>query len=152
MSDLRICKVCGETKPLTKDFYSNTNKSEVSFRKICNCCRNKRSQEYYQKTRDVRLKAKRRFYSCNKEKFYAYAANRKSHIALATPDWELEFTFFVYEEALSLSALRNELTKIKHAVDHDIPLRGVNVCGLHVWNNFRVIPYTENQRKSNKYA
>ena len=34
-------------------------------------------------------------------------------------------------------------------VDHIIPLKGNAVCGLHVWNNFAVIPKVDNLRKGN---
>lgn len=39
---------------------------------------------------------------------------------------------------------------ILHHVDHVIPLFGVEVCGLNVHTNMRVIPAKENHKKSNK--
>jgi hypothetical protein len=64
--------------------------------------------------------------------------------------WDAELHDFVMEEAYSLSQLRTVVTGVKHNVDHIIPLRGKLVCGLHVWNNIRVITYLENILKSNK--
>jgi|688.fasta_scaffold18428_16 hypothetical protein len=64
--------------------------------------------------------------------------------------WEKELTDFVYREAHALRKLRNSLFGFEWHVDHIIPLRGKDVCGLHIWRNFAVIPKVENLRKGNK--
>lgn len=57
-----------------------------------------------------------------------------------------EFTQFVWAEAHDLRKRRN-LLGIDWHVDHIVPLKGKNVCGLHIWSNFAVIPKIENLRK-----
>ena len=43
-------------------------------------------------------------------------------------------------------------TGIKYSVDHLIPIRGENVCGLNVTWNIQIIPLSENIKKSNKVS
>lgn len=75
-------------------------------------------------------------------------ATRAKH---ARVTWDKDLTDFIYMEAHSLRRLRNKLTNIEWHVDHVTPLNGDNVCGLHVWNNFAVIPKVENLRKGNNH-
>jgi len=63
-----------------------------------------------------------------------------------------ELTKFVTAEAHDLRERRKEQTGIEWNVDHIIPLKGKNICGLHVWNNLQVIPKITNLKKGNKYA
>lgn len=45
--------------------------------------------------------------------------------------------------------VKNLETKRKWQVDHIIPLYGINICGLHVPDNLRVVSKAANQAKSN---
>lgn len=122
-------------------------------------------------------KAKREYYERNKENVIARAQGRpdaeknqykKKHkqdnpdyyrtlvslrrrrFRLATPKWlsaeqKMEIRL-KYRLAIELS----RATGVRHAVDHEIPLHGEAVCGLHVPWNLRVITQEENLKKSNK--
>jgi hypothetical protein len=99
----------------------------------------------------VKLKAsQQRSYQNRKEYYFMKNAERRALLAKVT--WEKELTDLVYKEAQKLRLLRNEKTNLEWHVDHIIPLRGDTVSGLHVWNNFAVIPKLENLKKGNRHA
>lgn len=64
----------------------------------------------------------------------------------ATPSWankDLIEVFYIKAK------LMERLTGEKYHVDHVIPLKGKNVCGLHVENNLQVITAKANLQKFN---
>lgn len=68
-----------------------------------------------------------------------------------TPQWLTQDDFWLMEQAYELATLRTRITGIKWHVDHDIPLRGKNVSGLHVPTNLRVVTAKENMAKGNRF-
>jgi hypothetical protein len=66
----------------------------------------------------------------------------------AVPAWaNLERIQALY----SLAAMFTSNTGDKWHVDHIIPIKNDLVCGLHVYENLRVVPATINLQKSNKF-
>lgn len=88
--------------------------------------------------RDTKIAARKR----------AAGALRRAREAERSPEWrDREAIAEVYREAERIT----RETGIPHDVDHEIPLHGEAVSGLHVHNNLRVIPKLDNIRKGNRY-
>lgn len=82
------------------------------------------------------------------EQFNANSARRSVAISQRTPAWaDLAAIEAVYAEARRLTAE----TSVPHHVDHEIPLQGELVSGLHVHNNLRALPARTNILKSNRF-
>lgn len=154
----RICEECGETftpkqnHPRYK-FCSYICKSRNRYKK--DSASGKTKQWRQAGAENARIK-QREYYQTNK-------SGRKDYVILKNAErrclqrqskalFDRELTSFVFQEAKRLQVLREDLTRIKWHVDHIIPIKGKLVCGLHVWNNFAVIPKVENLRKGNCYS
>jgi hypothetical protein len=86
----------------------------------------------------------------NRHKVVASHNERRASKICATPPW-LTKEHRARIEAIYLQAqIYTEVTGVPFHVDHIVPLKGKNVCGLHVPWNLRSIKGEENIRKSNK--
>lgn len=107
---------------------------------------------YYVTHSDHLSEAERRRAKDNPAKFAARYARKRATELQAMPKW-LTADHHAQIERLYAEAKRLTLeTGVVWHVDHEIPLRGRNVSGLHVPWNLRVIPAVVNQRKSNKHV
>jgi len=88
------------------------------------------------------------WWRANRERKYAYVAQRKKQIIRATPSW------LTAEQRAEINALYLEAQRRpgEWHVDHIIPLRGKGVCGLHVPWNLQLLQGDENRRKGVRYA
>jgi hypothetical protein len=120
----------------------------------CRTCENDKSKNNYKLNISTKREYQRAYNKKNKKeirlkdyslKFVLARCRRKKE---ASPPWltkeDKTSILLCYKNAKALSKLG-----IKHEVDHIIPLNHADVCGLHVPWNLRVIPASENNRKSN---
>ena len=91
----------------------------------------------------------REWFANNKDKRAAYEGKRRAMQLQRTPLWDPEASLITAK--YQLAAMLSRETGIIHHVDHIIPLQGRKVSGLHVFSNLRVIPGTDNVKKSNKF-
>ena len=68
----------------------------------------------------------------------------------ATPRWLTEEQRNQIKQVYFQARTMTELTGTKYVVDHIVPIRGKNVCGLHVPWNLEVMTHEANCRKSNR--
>ena len=159
------CTKCGQDKP-SEDFPKS--KTCVSgFRSYCRVCKNKQTSTYYHNNKEKHREKADKWVKENPVAVKEIKTNWKKRNPLqravdnakrsaikrsANVYKDCELTKFVFEEAQHLRGLRDTMSGFKWHVDHIIPLQGKTVCGLHIWNNFAVIPANVNLRKNNKYA
>lgn len=68
----------------------------------------------------------------------------------ATPPWLTRKQKSEIRQLYQIAITMTQTTGEQYVVDHIVPLRGEEVCGLHVPWNLRVITQEQNLKKSNK--
>jgi hypothetical protein len=76
-------------------------------------------------------------------------ARRRKHRE-ATPKWLSRKQKSEIRQLYQIAITMSQTTGEQYVVDHIVPLRSDEVCGLHVSWNLRVITQEENLKKSNK--
>ena len=103
---------------------------------------------YREKNRDKLKEYSLNWAKNNKERHSANKAKRRAMLLQAFPSWaDKSMIVSIYKESI----LRTKQEGKQYHVDHIIPLKGKNVCGLHVHTNLQIILAEENLRKSNKF-
>jgi hypothetical protein len=110
---------------------------------------NKNSQNWRKQNQQRQSELSSKWFAENKDKRAAYEGKRRAMQLQRTPKWDPDAHLIVAK--YQLAAMLTKASGIEHHVDHIIPLQGRKVSGLHVFSNLRVIPGSDNVKKSNKY-
>lgn len=137
-----VCKLCNRDKE-HEEFYKHC-------RTQCKQCYNDRQKRYYANNREYRKAYQKGFYKENKEYHQLQNALRNKRVRNATPLWFDEFDLLVLTEARDLIRLWKVLG-IEFHLDHIVPIKGRQVCGLHYHKNWQLLTAEENRRKSNQF-
>ena len=137
------------------DYFKNYNrKTEVKDRKNAWYLVNKNQVIDRAKTRPIeKLKEYRNTWKeNNKTQVRADTKARRRKHRDATPKWLTRRQKTEIRQIYQIAITMSKSTGEQYVVDHIVPLRGQDVCGLHVPWNLRVITQEENLKKSNKYV
>jgi len=138
---VKVCSICKKEKPLSEYHMRNRKRKDNSVYQhpyaSCKPCR-RENNRYYEKTPNGKVLKRNN------------SNIREKRNKLATPKWltkeQKKRIIDIYEDMRRCRGTTGE----EYHVDHIIPIRGKNVCGLHVPWNLRVIKASDNLSKGNE--
>jgi len=157
MSIGKKCSKCRKTKALNEFNVDRTRPD--GYRPACKSCTKAQQAIYRANHADKDSLRHAKYRSLNREKrnaaasiwghnnrglLRAWHAKRRAKKIGATPPWANEDMMRLFYEQ---SQFRTAQTGIPHHVDHQYPLNGKIVCGLHCEQNFMVMTAVGNQSK-----
>lgn len=109
-----------------------------------------RVRSYYVKNRSKEMQRVALWIKSNRAHNSAHAAEWRAFKRKGAPSWLTPEQRREMVDAYAYAKAWSQVTGVSHDVDHIVPLRGKEVCGLHVPWNLRIIPAAENRKKSNR--
>lgn len=145
------CRECKHQDYLKRPKELNQEYAKRSYRKHRERMLEKQKQKLAnppEKWLEWRRAYDRKRYKNNSAIYKTRSEMRKAAKLKAIPSWADKNAI---KSIYAMARLLDKLNPwIKHHVDHIIPLRGDNVCGLHMPENLRIISATENLKKGNR--
>jgi hypothetical protein len=151
---MKFCTKCQETKAL--DFFNKNKAHKDGLQNYCKLCGRIANRVAYARNADLVCKktnaykkinaekvkiTNRKHFENNRELYRNRDMNRIARKQQAIPLWfEQEKVALVYKKAKEWG----------FEVDHIVPLKGKNVCGLHCWANLQLLDSSLNCSKGNR--
>ena len=110
-----------------------------------------RERERERRDRVKRKLKSARWREANPGKIRAQAAKRRNALSQRLPRWTTEDDLRRIDEMYRLAADMTEMLGEVYHVDHELPLRGKFISGLHVPSNLQILPARMNLQKSNQW-
>lgn len=102
------------------------------------------SAKWIAANQERRKKIMKDWYATNPHLNAFYSSKWRKECRRATPEWaNWQEIAQIYDDSTALT----KETGIQHHVDHICPVQGKTICGLHIHQNMRIIPATENVKK-----
>jgi Tfp pilus assembly protein PilE len=150
---LKKCSKCREEKSV--ELFSKSADRKDGLQRHCKQCKREYAQAWAKANPEEKLARARKFNKNNPDYHRLYQATyspmRRALKLNATPKWLTEDDLDVIQWVYEMREERTNATGVMHHVDHIVPLKGENVCGLHVWWNMQILTATDNVRKNNKW-
>lgn len=137
---VKMCCSCAELKSIG-DFYHCAGSSS-GIRSVCVHCDNSINKIHRDNNKDYYRTKKHEHYENNKAYYRDKKLRRSTELYMATPPWA--------NMGIMNSIYRN--TPEGYHVDHIVPIKGTNVCGLHCEHNLQYLLAEDNLAKSNKFC
>jgi hypothetical protein len=108
------------------------------------------SKQYYQDHIEERRSKQRLWSKNNRGIANALSKRYKLKKVKATPLWLTPEQLYNMQCTYKVAAQLSETSSQKWHVDHIVPIRGKDVCGLHVPWNLQLLPAKMNMQKGNR--